>query len=475
MKIYKTVLLLGAAFLFVLYIGCSKPTETTVAGDGSQTGNAFAGRILYQDGTPAAGVTVRICPVDYTPSLSKTNAAITAIKTTDKDGYYHYDDLDTGSYNVDASLESLGVFIDSILIAKDSGNCSVPNGILKKLGTITGISHMPGQSDTNQVRVNIYMPGTRRIALPNIGGKFVFDMMPEGRYQIIVNPTLPTYNVRIIDTTLNAGQNLDLDTVLLRVFEPDTIEINGNTVSGTWGPNKTYRLNKYTEIPQGETLSVLPNTHIIITGGVLANKGSFIAIGEETKPITISSVGYDLSNTNTASVFICKHCIVTTPVYLFPHTGQQTSLSNCILKMLEIAGDSSMIADTTIRIFNNIIENSVRAAVNLRINSVELNHGSFNIFLRNNIFYHSEYAFLVTSNSIGINSDYNCFYEITTAFSDTVNGVVSVPLSHNDKQQDPRFTSINADAKDYHLLPDSPCKGTGVNGTDMGIFSTYEP
>lgn len=207
--------------LFLLFCFCSK-SKDIISGNGSETENALSGRIVYEDGTPAAGVTVRILPVSNVPSFTINKIKEGVTRNTDENGYYLLNGIDSGLYNIEGLKESLGVFIDSIL-AYD--NNKIPQGILKKCGSITGIIHMDGQSDTNQIRATLSMPGTRRITKPNIGGRFLFDYMPEGNYQLNIDP-LPQYAVQIISLQVKAGQVLNLDTLKFTIPPPKTFSIN---------------------------------------------------------------------------------------------------------------------------------------------------------------------------------------------------------------------------------------------------------
>jgi hypothetical protein len=123
-------------------------------------------------------------------------------------------------------------------VPDDSDDVQVPDRHMKKLGVIKGVSYMPGQSDTNQVRVTLYIPGTGRITKPVIGGAFTFEGVPEGRYEIIIDPTLNDYNVRIIDVILLAGETLDLGTVELSVYQPNTVPDAPTSVTGVAGISK---------------------------------------------------------------------------------------------------------------------------------------------------------------------------------------------------------------------------------------------
>ena len=197
----------AAAFLFLSCGG----GPTASGGTGTETGNAFTGRILYQDSTPAAGVTVRIFPVDFVPLTPSGGIS----KTTDSNGYYYYGDLGEGRYNVEGLKESLGVFIDSIMVDRDSSLCRVPGGFMDRLGVIKGATIVPGFSNPNGIRLLVYFPGTGRLQKPAIGSVFAFDSMPAGPYRIVYDPTLVNYTQQEFDVNLTAGDTLVLDTVIL--------------------------------------------------------------------------------------------------------------------------------------------------------------------------------------------------------------------------------------------------------------------
>ena len=239
--INRGVNLLSIMAIPIVFSCINNPSENdTIIPD---VGRVIKGRMVGSDGKPVSGAAIQIFPSDFVPSLSKSAAM--SDDTTDENGRYQIPIADSGVFNLEGLHDTLGVFIDSIIIPHDSEDVVVPDAIFKRLGVIKGISYMPGQNDTNQVRVTLYIPGTRKITKPVIGGKFSFNNVAEGRYQIIIDPTLDEYTVKIIDTAIHAGDTLDLDTVRLDKHEPDTIDIVTSAVWGNWGPNKIYRINKF--------------------------------------------------------------------------------------------------------------------------------------------------------------------------------------------------------------------------------------
>jgi hypothetical protein len=57
------------------------------------------------------------------------------------------------------------------------------------------------------------MPGTGRITKPAIGGKFEFDLVPEGCYILVLDPAPAEYGPKIVYICLNSGDSMSLDTL----------------------------------------------------------------------------------------------------------------------------------------------------------------------------------------------------------------------------------------------------------------------
>ena len=444
-----------AAGIFV----CCDKTPTT-AGNGSETENAFSGRILYGDGSPAAGVSVRVLPVDNVPSIA---AAKSIVVTTDSNGYYNVAGLDSGLYNVEGLKDTLGVFIDSIAV---KAKPSIPVGILKTVGKITGVTHMEGQSDTNQVRVTLYMPGTSRITKPVIGGRFNFDNMPEGRYQLIIDP-LPQYVVKVIDIPVISGQTLDLDTIRLDLYEPDTIDIYTSSIFGTWGPARTYRLHNTVEIPQGMTLTILPGTKVLFMGRTGIDLGCMIAEGTADSMILFTSglpdpvqgswLNVGGSQTNPPySIF--KYCIFEYSTNgLSIVSTARIQVENCVFRKnssaLSINSDSAVVS-------NCLFHDDIRG--------VSFSGGYLGFF--NNILVDIGNAFRIYQPN-PIDARYNCFFHVDTVILPKPDSSGNLEISLQNLFTNPAIGTL---PPDYILPPASPCKGTGFLGMDMGIYDTLK-
>ena len=286
----RTILWITLSIIGVLFNCGNKSTNTPTAQ--TPSGKVVQGKLVDASGHPVSGASIRIYRYDFIPSISLSKSlAAAAVDTgvTRSDGTYHLTSPDSGLFNIECLKDTLGVFIDSIRILHDSNSVNVSDKVMNRLGTIKGICHMAGQNDTLQVRVTIYMPGTDKVTLPNIGGAFSFNYVPAGRYQMIFNPTLNQYNVKVIDTTLTAGQTLNLDTVPLLAYVPDTVQINTASVSGVWGPNQIVIVNNTITISQGQQLTIYPGTKVLFMGEFWINVwGTLKAIGDSNNPVLFS-------------------------------------------------------------------------------------------------------------------------------------------------------------------------------------------
>lgn len=212
-------------------VTCSRqgPTQDQ-SGNGSHTGNpAVVGRMYTSDGvTPAAGAKVQLLDVKYVPSLASQTAKRAAQQgigdvtvIADANGVYRFPVPDSGVYNIFGETDDgLLAFRDSVSIRVDTvlhpdTVVDVGNDTARGAGQIRGYSFLVGQNDTNQVRVTIFAPGTKLITKPVIGGYFSFTKVPKGNYQLIVDPTLNSYHVKVLNVSVAPGKITDLDTVFL--------------------------------------------------------------------------------------------------------------------------------------------------------------------------------------------------------------------------------------------------------------------
>ena len=467
----RSLLCCAVLLLAVLMTLC---TLGPTAGNGTQTGNPVAmGKILTADGKPAAGALVRIVPVDYVPSFALANTTPVPICTTDAGGNYRIYAIDSGAYNLEAVRDTLGVFKDSIKILPDSLNQNIGEAYLHRLGCISGTSFMPGQNDTNQVRVSIYMPGTGRITKPLIGGKFSFDFVPAGRYQIIFDPTLNTYNVKVLEVDIAAGECKNLDTVALVKYEPDTIEINQRSVTGTWGPGKTYKVLTMAVIPQGQTLTILPGTTVKLYD-VVINEGKLIIQGSRDSLVTIE-YAYPSVRSTDGNIEILNSA---------PVNPNDTSMilewvifRNMFIG-LELSGGVDIISHC---VFNNCATGLFLYFTPQKIKIMDCvfwkNHtalgdysnGNDTLAVYNDVFLENDSC--VTTEPV---SGYS-----TTSFNSCLfyanSALPPDSMVSNSIHADPLFIGLDSLHTDFHLQPGSPCIKAGIDSMDIGLYSTYKP
>jgi parallel beta-helix repeat protein len=111
---------------------------------------------------------------------------------------------------------------------------------------------------------------------------------------------------------------------------------------------------------------------------------------------------------------------------------------------------------TGIEFHNNTIH------MNAGYGAIQLLEGTVNSKIENNIISISgnkSPIIMDTSSSGGAVIDYNCYHNRA--------GTVTGPGEHS-IAKDPEFVDVAN--RDFHLQPDSPCKGAGENGVDMGAY-----
>jgi hypothetical protein len=477
-------LILNVQFIiFLLLLSCVNNPSNTVNETNTIVGRSIKGRFLDINGKPIVGATVRVYSASYVPSFSLSKKLATITGTTDLNGAYQIPFKDSGLINIDGFKDSLGTFIDSIKIPKDSVDVIIPDKVMKKVGVIKGVSYMPGQNDTNQVRVTLYIPGTGRITKPIIGGKFTFENVPEGRYQIIIDPTLNAYNVKVVDTTLIAGDTINFDTITLKVYEPDTIDILTPSVYGHWGPNKKYRINMTSEIPPGRFLIIDSGSTVIMNGSFFlqAGEGSKLIVnGTQNFPVKIV---HGISNFKAGGIAVaggscsltnCNFSNLQSGINFF-YSDSAGLVTNCIFKDCELGIDITSSINKKVKIVNNIFMNNHKAIY-------YHNHDDslFSTEISNNIFINNNAAILfslIDPNKTKVNLKYNCFNKNDTLIVDqnwSPHDVFILPLD-SIVTADPLFVNINPGNEDFHLNIGSPCIGSGKNKSDMGVYSTYKP
>jgi formylglycine-generating enzyme required for sulfatase activity len=192
----------------LLLCGCLSNLNTDSATETTNGTGKISGRLVTSSGRPAAHAALKIYRTEYIPSF----VDIDPMSSTNENGEYSLSLSVAGSYNIVAeNPDRKKAFIPGIRL--DTFNFRTDT--VKPTGSVIGKTYLPLQSDTNQVRVIIYIPGTGFITLPDIGGSFSISGIPEGSYRIFFNPLIQDYYVKIKDIHISAGATLDLGTVII--------------------------------------------------------------------------------------------------------------------------------------------------------------------------------------------------------------------------------------------------------------------
>ncbi len=475
----------------ILYCTVS-PVEKSVSGPGI---GVLSGKLVNIQGKPAIGAVVNVVPVEYVPSLGHTALTDVDACTTDSKGEYRIYSLESHYYNFEARSGDIGVFRDSIKVIQDSQEHRLDDMTLSSLGRVTGVTKMPGQNDTNQVRVTLYFVGTRRITKPAIGGAFAFDQVPAGNYQLIIDPTLNSYNVRILNIHLDPGQQLDLDTLLLGVYEPDTITINQTSVSGTWGPGKVYNINSSITVPKGATLTICPGTTLRFLGMIsITACGPIFAVGNSDSLIRFSSAAGANSPWNGIRVvdqydsLLLSYCIVEHAFFGLSNSWSpsKTEIRNCVFRYCGNAFVAETFTNEGYTFHNTVFHNNGTNAgyyaqtfggIYAMGPSNQRNEAWFNIV--DCIFADNRMAFMYVGDSMTVHTRNTCYYQngidfAQVHFPDTTISTFTNNVDDSASTRlDPLFISLEAGKEDYHLQAGSPCRGAGTNGTDIGLYGTH--
>jgi hypothetical protein len=448
---------------------------------GTEIPNGIRGQLVDPQGNPVAGASMQLSAVDYVPSLALAKGQAGPV-LTDANGWYTLSVPYAGVFNIEGKKSGAGVFIDSVTVPKEG--VELPQDTLKPLGMIRATSYMAGETALNQVRVTIYIPGTRQITKPSPGGAFSFQGVPEGRYQIVFDPTLDNYDVKILEVNVRAGDTLDLDTVRLQIHRSDTVRVNSGPVNGTWGPGKTYILQGSSYVPEGSTLTILPGTQIVFAENrTFLVEGVLNSVGTPESLITFRSgngagwQGLDLGIH--ASGTISRTVIEGAVTYGLSLSSTRVKIVGNVFRYSEIGLYVSIPYGDSVLIVNNVFHDMKDRAVVINKGRSDFRN---NIFLRNLIAF-NRYRCDNSSPPAVLSETFvrsSLFHQNGRDFTVQVcqtpgfgNDFFLVP--EDSVSADPQFVNLEKGNEDYHLKPGSPARGSGMGGSDMGIYSAYAP
>lgn len=218
---YSSLFFSAAVFAALLLGGCSGGWDWPSAGSSSPAAADNMGSspvLVYgSDEQPLDTGTVRLIPVSYhspSPYSSENPDSSNVYTSFVRDGFYSFDIVDSGVYNLEA--ENPGgykVRVESLQIS--SAGTEFPACTLKEAGSVNGlIADSAGPVPENAF---VYIPGSLYSTFADSGGIFSFYNLPDGDYRIKVDyiPELDTRSDIIIDDTAKVTEPVpQADTVI---------------------------------------------------------------------------------------------------------------------------------------------------------------------------------------------------------------------------------------------------------------------
>jgi len=202
MKIIKSCL--WALPLMGMVVGCfdndDKDRQTGV----SVVENEIVGRILLENGDPAAGAKVSLFRAEEAgkPVIEGSASA---------SGEYRFSGIKAGSYSILARQSALVTFQDAIALV--SGKLVLPDRLLRVGGKVrTAVVLKPGDDISSVTAVIL---GSDFISKPKVGGDLGMDGMPEGKLRIRITSTIPGYLPLEAQLDIISGEETLVDTLHL--------------------------------------------------------------------------------------------------------------------------------------------------------------------------------------------------------------------------------------------------------------------
>jgi len=179
-SIYGVLAVCSSILLIMLNVYCNGSPNSALGGTGA--GNAaIAGRVVYPDGMPVKGATVRARPERYVadtlgvhiPDLSENAVDV----LTDADGLFCIDSIDTGAYMIEVvdAGEEKGTMIRHY--CSNSGIDTLPSRIVSPVARVLGEIIVQGLPANAWVQVY----GTEITSKTDALGKFEIPVLPVGK------------------------------------------------------------------------------------------------------------------------------------------------------------------------------------------------------------------------------------------------------------------------------------------------------
>jgi hypothetical protein len=190
MKTLRLFLLAAA----VAAVQCANPSS----GTGSSTESRVAGMLYKPDGSAAASA--KVCFYHHHDDPRNSHAVDST--TTDTHGNYSKG-LDTGTYNILATLDTNATFQDSIVVAEHD-TTRPPTDTLRARGSIQGMVHLAEGGDPRPAFV-LFMGSNTFAAVSDSDGNFSSTGMAKGKYQVMIFTMKTDYKVLDTSFTITAG------------------------------------------------------------------------------------------------------------------------------------------------------------------------------------------------------------------------------------------------------------------------------
>jgi hypothetical protein len=162
-------------------------TDKPAGVDDNRYGGLY-GKLVDGDGKPVSGAGVKaIATGDEGLNKAAHRAAALSSDTdsvfTDENGYYFFESLDAGTYNIQGNYDngSLAVLITGITYDSTGAIQEIKTDTLRVPGRIAGKVNTATDDDGG---VLCYIPGTSFLAVTDDSGAFIIANVPRGNYTI---------------------------------------------------------------------------------------------------------------------------------------------------------------------------------------------------------------------------------------------------------------------------------------------------
>lgn len=213
--------------LLALFSLCGKePVGPWVDTDTDTGPSDVAGFVAYEDGTPAADISVYLRPRDFLPSSDNAKSKRAAFALTmdstssDPSGHYLFSEVDSGLYVVEArDTTNKGAFVDSISVSGKDSILMAPTATLAAVGAIQGA--IPAGVDPQNVQVQVY--GLNRTVTPDSSGNYSIGSIPQGNYRVVISYNVDdTPKQEVVSAMVAPGDTTSPDTSSPDSTVPDT-------------------------------------------------------------------------------------------------------------------------------------------------------------------------------------------------------------------------------------------------------------